>query len=542
MPQDDRRPPYAAYVLAALLSFAALTRGAYDAWSATLLHLAALAFFAVLVAARTLGRGRLSVDLWPFLAAALTAFALSSSEAGNPSESFHAWRDWAAAFLLFLTARSLLDDDRSLDALLAGMVPVFLLEAAAVLHHQATGLFFREQPGGTMINANVLAVFLLLWLPMLVHKVKETWSKDVPLKPYWRLGLAANLTALLFTYSTWAQLCLLAAIPLFVGLKNTWKLLGKRPVLVATVLSAGAGAAAFLVYVKFTRTLDLEGHPLAPGENFRRLGWWLAGLRMFADRPWLGVGPGNFSSAYLAYQSSSQHTRFAHAFPVTLLAETGLAGTAALLALLAAWAAKLAAKHPGSKRVACAWGLLLAAIFSSINLGMEILANLAAAGVLAAAALSPDAGKTWKPKPLSALLAAALALFAAPYAAAPFLAGRNCAAGEKLAAAGNLQGALRAYSGAASMDPLSPEARRGLAKTSYALYRASGDRRFLKEALRHQRRAAELDSLSGALLLELHVYQKEAGDPGAGETLKRAARLDKGNPRILKALASFKPS
>ena len=64
-----------------------------------------------------------------------------------------------------------------------------------------------------------------------------------------------------------------------------------------------------------------------------RLAHWRAGQRMFADHPWLGVGIGNYGTAYDDYASPHWYLPLGHAHNVFInfLAEVGAVGFAAFI-------------------------------------------------------------------------------------------------------------------------------------------------------------------------------------------------------------------
>lgn len=67
---------------------------------------------------------------------------------------------------------------------------------------------------------------------------------------------------------------------------------------------------------------------------------WEGSWRMFLEHPWFGVGLGAFSRVYPDYRVSAAHepnVSFAHNLLLNLLAETGVPGLAAFIAILATW-------------------------------------------------------------------------------------------------------------------------------------------------------------------------------------------------------------
>jgi tetratricopeptide (TPR) repeat protein len=88
----------------------------------------------------------------------------------------------------------------------------------------------------------------------------------------------------------------------------------------------------------------------APGEGGGRFTaasstrgkYWREAGKIFDDRPALGTGAGTFGVARLRYRKDEFVSRHAHGYVAQTLADTGLLGLAATLALLAAWLAAAA--------------------------------------------------------------------------------------------------------------------------------------------------------------------------------------------------------
>jgi putative inorganic carbon (hco3(-)) transporter len=108
---------------------------------------------------------------------------------------------------------------------------------------------------------------------------------------------------------------------------------------VATGLALGAAqllpdalanrATDFVPYINIFQ-VDVRGVQLTPG-NFaviERLAHWQAALEMWADRPLLGYGIGNYAAAYPGYAIPPWHDPLGHAHNLFLntVAETGLVG------------------------------------------------------------------------------------------------------------------------------------------------------------------------------------------------------------------------
>jgi O-antigen ligase len=83
---------------------------------------------------------------------------------------------------------------------------------------------------------------------------------------------------------------------------------------------------------------DLLAQPVTD-ENFavlERLAHWVAAWRMFEASPWIGVGPGNFATAYAEYRLPLWEDALGHAHNIYLnvAAETGLVGVLAFVFFL----------------------------------------------------------------------------------------------------------------------------------------------------------------------------------------------------------------
>ncbi len=93
-----------------------------------------------------------------------------------------------------------------------------------------------------------------------------------------------------------------------------------------------------LTTIEDARGLDITDSNYAVTE---RIAHWQAAVMMAQDRPWLGVGFGNYEAAYADYALLNwpQALGHAHNYYLNLLAEVGVAG---LVAYLVAWGAILA--------------------------------------------------------------------------------------------------------------------------------------------------------------------------------------------------------
>ncbi|MEK7746462.1 MAG: O-antigen ligase family protein, partial [Elusimicrobiota bacterium] len=365
-------------------------------------------------------------------------------------------------------------------------------------------MMLSYQVPGTLVNSNAAAAFLLLLFPFLAHRVLRD-SREARAGWFWVAGLAADVLSLHLLKSTSALIFIGAGALLLSGPRALKAFILRRPRMSAALAAIVLLACGGIVAWKFLHAYNWTGDSIAAQEATRRFSWWSAGWAMLRDHPFLGVGTGNFPSAFLAYRPGPmQNTRSAHAFWVTAAAETGLAGICAFF-FSGAWLLKrlLAAPSVLEER----WPLLLGSAlflgFTSFNLGVEYLANLTLLAALLGAALAPALSRGMKPGGLSLAVSAACAFAAAAFLLAPLQASRLNLRGEELLAEGDEEGALRAFSGAMSLDGLSWEARAGAARSLSARFERTRDRRDLAQAAAHQRRAVELNRLSAPLRRDL---------------------------------------
>ncbi|MBI5245207.1 MAG: O-antigen ligase family protein [Elusimicrobia bacterium] len=528
--------------LGLLVAFSALARGAHDLWAATLVYLAALAILAGLILRSAYSSGRdFPADFLAPIGGVAAAFSLSFFGSVHPAESRLGWMDWLAASAVFLAALSAFRAEEAADVFLSAVVPVFWLELPLILRQRCEHVhFLAAQAPGTLVNSTLLAAFLIFWFPPLLSRVMDRGRARS--RWFWASGLLCVLLSLLLLNSIWAVLCLVLSLPLLAGPRSFAERVRSRPKQAAgaAVLLLAGGCA--LVAWKLLHAMDMDGAPVPLGESLSRLSWWLSGLRMFADHPWLGVGTGNFPSAYLAYKTGAvQHTLYAHSSIVGLLAETGLLGFLSALALVAWLLARIRSRWDWAEsRWPFLLGLLLFLAYGLISLSMEYLVNLLTAAAFMGIAAAPTIKTGLKPPKAAAVFLAVLALAAVPWLVSPLLASRKCVHGEELLASGSLEGAMAEFRSAAGMDRRCVEARRGLAKAYFIRHRSSLDPKDIEEAVSLQRAAAALDRLNGRLWGELGEFLLIQGRKDeAVECLRKAAKLNASDRRFERLLAHF---
>lgn len=149
-----------------------------------------------------------------------------------------------------------------------------------------------------MINANILAGYIIMSLPCILYMYKQDGTKT---KKYLLLvTLCVSAICLLFTRSGAAILALASAV-----------LITKLSVKRGIILS-------FLIFLIF---LGLK--TLSP-DAVNRLLWWESSVRIIRDHPLLGTGPGSFEFVYPLYKTAELSSVFPHNYFLQLAGDMGI--------------------------------------------------------------------------------------------------------------------------------------------------------------------------------------------------------------------------
>lgn len=158
---------------------------------------------------------------------------------------------------------------------------------------------------------------------LLVSAVFISWSRGA-----W-LGFGLSAGAILFALPRrfWHSLSLVAVVGVLVG--GLW-ISGRLPASIVSRIGS--------VFAETFATSDVRGVDIT-SENYalvERLAHWQAAINMATDHPWLGVGFGNYEAAYPQYRLINWKFPLGHAhnYYLNVLAETGIIGLVAYIALL----------------------------------------------------------------------------------------------------------------------------------------------------------------------------------------------------------------
>ncbi len=475
----------------------------------------ALIVFLLLYLTKTfLGKDRL-LPLPLLIPIALVVFAFSCSFAAtaNPSDSFPSLIGALCALLIFVIGVKTFQTQNRVDDFFAFLVPILWMELLLsatqgfLFHHpdlydrarysNSIAFYFlrnAHERCGSLVNANLLAVFTLPLTFPLIQKTLDEWEKSRGRALFFLSGTFAALGCIVLTKSASGVVGFLIGLILMMRKNAPFKNYVKHAVAFLAIVFVAA------VLYKYTHAYDRVVDPFNNPNN--RFYWWVAALRMFFDHPLFGIGPGGFQAAYLAYKSGGiQNTFYTHNFILTLLAETGVIGTASF-AIFAWQLCKqgLAKNHTAFIGQAITPALVSVLCFYSYNFGYEYPLHLMMLAILGSMVFANVNLPVYRIR-LSALLICYLISFGSlPFLVSPFLASQHTVDGNTYIKEENWVLAEKHFNIAHEIDNLAWEPYVGLATAAF-------DQGDIQKAVEMQEEALKRNQLSIPLKRELVRYQ-----------------------------------
>src|SRR3954452_4114874 len=241
---------------------------------------------------------------------------------------------------------------------------------------------------GPIGEANDFAYVLASVLPFAVYLVR----RDRHLRLLWVLSCAVLVLALFGTLSRGALVGVAAVVLWAVATRRT----RVRGVLAGAVVIAGTLLLAFTLWQPLIHERLQAKSKVALANVESRQAYWTAALKMAADHPVLGVGPGRFgveSRNYVLNDPIGIVDPVAHNSYLEVLAEGGVPTLAAFLAFIAgSWRLVARARRrflaaedkDGLRLTAAVQASLVVAIVSANFLSVQITAPLWLLGAIAA--------------------------------------------------------------------------------------------------------------------------------------------------------------
>ncbi len=434
-----------------MLVFAPLAFGAVDTWAFLVVQVAAAMVF-VLWSVRLWLNPRPKL-LWPPLAWVVLTFMVYAVARYLTADIEYVARLETIQVLLFgflfFAAVNNLNGQEEISAVSATLIATGTLIAgyavAQMLHHSNHVWnelsMYIGRASGTYISPNDLADLLAMLLPLalaylLVGKISVVTRV---LLIYAAIALAAGLAV---TFSRGGWLAATTGMVLLLGIllghgNHRWKAVA---LLVILLVGGGYGTTHFL-----SKTLGYMRRVGEPGESIRldlvdgsakdRFTLWQAALRMWADHPWVGVGPAHYDYRFRQYRPEEIQARpdRAHNDYLNLLADWGAAGGVIVLGGMGVFIFWLKKTWPQVRRdenhfgsaqsnrfaffLGAVCGLAALAVHSAVDFNLHIPAN-ALVGVTLLALAASNAryaterfwfrvGGAWKPVLTAMLLVVA---------------------------------------------------------------------------------------------------------------------------------------
>ncbi|MFN8310410.1 MAG: O-antigen ligase family protein [Chitinophagales bacterium] len=274
-------------------------------------------------------------------------------------------------------------------------IPLLVLTVITVLRH---GLLY--QFGFTEVNKCVTPYFrnhvayaaiLSVFFPMVL--LARSWYARGSWTRFWlNVSLVFLVAAIYLSFTRTAMLALLAMIPFYFMVK--WRLTRVALAVLAVALTVVVVHTVhdnhYMKYAPdFQATVyhdDFNSHLSSTFEgkdvsSMERVYRWVAAMRMSRERPWMGVGPGNFFDYYKSYTvlnfetyiSENEERSTVHNYFLLMLTEQGAIGLAIFLLLAAVifiYGEKLYLQVQGeaNKRTVMALLLVLLSVFVNLLL------------------------------------------------------------------------------------------------------------------------------------------------------------------------------
>lgn len=366
---------------------------------------------------------------WPLLVFVWIA-GVSLTQAISWQNGLPEWLKWVEFAALYIVATQVLGPRSALAAvvalLLAGVSQAALGAYQFVRQVGPEGFILMDRfmrAYGTLNQPNPYAGYLGYLAPVAASIAlagSRMW-RSTKRNRHLAIGLLAAGTTVALVAGIFMSWSRGAWLGLAASLLTVVALSGKRAAVITVLAVAVLIFATTMFGVGWlpdsleSRVVDLGSYVGGPDpvsteitdENFsvlERLAHWAAGWRMFEDRPWLGVGIGNYAVNYDWYALPHWYDPLGHAHNIFInfLAETGILGLAAFLAfwLLVVWMpASYVLRGQQSWVVALAVGLVGTWVYLTIhslfdNLFVQHL-QLQLALLLAALSVTRNSSNAW---------------------------------------------------------------------------------------------------------------------------------------------------
>ena len=304
--------------------------------------------------------------MWPQSTMVLAFFGaciISIPTAIRPDHAFQQTIEVGKIVLVYLLLENVITSEDRLRKIMYTLVIGGIFPAIGVITHYKEGILFEHSRAGwrgVFANPNDAAYGLIILVPIaLILASKTNWPVRIGI---WAI-LAAYILAIFLTFSRGGLLALFGVI-LLMGYKQ-------KSALIRMAMAAGLVGGLVVIGLFWTRSSGGFTHMKQDGSVQERMTTLKAGVRMFRDHPFVGVGPGESSAAYALYATPEEkacgcHDQLVvHNAYIQAFAELGLAGAIPFMifmfvSLYDAW--RLESGPLGSYAMAlelAMWGIIL---------------------------------------------------------------------------------------------------------------------------------------------------------------------------------------
>ncbi len=233
--------------------------------------------------------------------------------------------EFIKTLIIALITTSLIDNLKKIKLLIITIIFSFGLLAvkgtlqAIFLGWQITG------PGGMISDNNDFGLALVMVIPLMYY-MSFIEKRKILRVVYWVL-FVFSILGVIYTYSRGSFIGLCCVIILLM-LKSRRKVIGIIVVLLGIFIFINYAPQDYKLRIGTIKTYQSDE------SSMQRINSWKVAFEMFKERPFVGVGPGNFMYVYSRFDNVGGKPRVAHNSYLQLLAEAGCITLAIFIFLL----------------------------------------------------------------------------------------------------------------------------------------------------------------------------------------------------------------
>ncbi|MFH1379767.1 MAG: O-antigen ligase family protein [bacterium] len=299
--------------------FAPLALAAIDLWSQTVIHIISV-FIAVLYLFKFMNKKTFTFDIpyWKYFLLWFVFYFISYICAANKSAARMDICNMINGVFLFYCAVNIKNLISSTDDLLRWWGYVVFVIGVLVCYQLYTDYTSVEKQA-SMVNPNILAGYVLFWLPYWYGKIAEYMRiKNIS-------GIIMAVTASVFiTVSIVVTNSVTAWIALALAFCFVYFICEKRKVMHIFNMKVTKYYTAVGILV-ISALLCINSKIML--SIYERICWAAVAIRMALDHPFLGIGPGGFADAFVFFKRGNfLNTLYAHNIIFHMAAEIGIPG------------------------------------------------------------------------------------------------------------------------------------------------------------------------------------------------------------------------